>query len=56
MPRDMSDVLAREKEIRFSSRTRMNTNEAMRSAEALRIPKTTLHDKIRKYGLHGGES
>jgi NTE family protein len=31
MPQDISDVLAREKEIRFSSRTRMNTNEAMRS-------------------------
>jgi NTE family protein len=30
MPRDMSDVLAREKEIRFSSRTRFNTNEAAR--------------------------
>lgn len=30
MPRDMSDVLAREKEIRFSSRTRLNTNEAAR--------------------------
>jgi two-component system C4-dicarboxylate transport response regulator DctD len=27
-----------------------------RSAEALRIAKTTLHDKIRKYGLQGGES
>lgn len=30
MPRDMSDVLAREKEIRYSSRTRLNTNEAAR--------------------------
>ena len=30
MPRDMSDVLAREKEIRFSSRTRLNTNDAAR--------------------------
>lgn len=30
IPRDMSDVLAREKEIRFSSRTRLNTNEAAR--------------------------
>lgn len=30
LPRDMSDVLAREKEIRFSSRTRLNTNEAAR--------------------------
>ncbi len=28
MPEDMSDVLAREKEIRFSSRTRFNTDEA----------------------------
>jgi two-component system C4-dicarboxylate transport response regulator DctD len=27
-----------------------------RSAEALRIAKTTLHDKIRKYGLQGSES
>jgi two-component system C4-dicarboxylate transport response regulator DctD len=26
-----------------------------RSAKALRIPKTTLNDKIRKYGLQGGE-
>ena len=26
-----------------------------RSAESLRIAKTTLHDKIRKYGLQGGE-
>ena len=31
MPHDMSDVLAREKEIRFSSRTRLNTNEAARN-------------------------
>ena len=30
MPRDMSDVLAREKEIRYSSRTRLNTDEAAR--------------------------
>jgi NTE family protein len=30
MPRDMSDVLAREKEIRYSSRTRLNTTEAAR--------------------------
>jgi len=28
MPEDMSDVMAREKEIRFSSRTRLNTDEA----------------------------
>lgn len=28
MPEDMSDVLAREKEIRYSSRTRFNTSEA----------------------------
>jgi two-component system C4-dicarboxylate transport response regulator DctD len=27
-----------------------------RSAEALRIAKTTLHDKIKKYGLQGGEA
>ncbi|MEN9428053.1 MAG: hypothetical protein RLZZ220_2402, partial [Pseudomonadota bacterium] len=25
-----------------------------RSAEALRVAKTTLHDKIRKYGLGSG--
>jgi NTE family protein len=31
MPRDISDVLAREKEIRFSSRTRYNTNEVARN-------------------------
>lgn len=31
MPRDMSDVLAREKEIRYSSRTRLNTNEVARN-------------------------
>ena len=24
-----------------------------RAAEALAVAKTTLHDKIRKYGLHG---
>jgi NTE family protein len=28
MPEDMSDVMAREKEIRYSSRTRLNTDEA----------------------------
>jgi len=26
-----------------------------RSAEALRVAKTTLHDKIKKYGLQGSE-
>jgi NTE family protein len=31
-PRDLSDVLAREKEIRYSSRTRHNTDEAARKA------------------------
>jgi len=31
IPQDLSDVLAREKEIRFSSRTRMNTNDAARN-------------------------
>jgi NTE family protein len=31
LPRDLSDVLAREKEIRFSSRTRYNTNEVARN-------------------------
>ncbi|MFM2277935.1 MAG: hypothetical protein RLZZ444_166 [Pseudomonadota bacterium] len=51
LPRDMSDVLAREKEIRYSSRTRHNTDEAARKAryeKALkrllsRLPKE-LHD------------
>lgn len=31
MPRDMSDVLAREKEIRYSSRTRLNTDDVARN-------------------------
>jgi two-component system C4-dicarboxylate transport response regulator DctD len=30
---------------------RRNGNSLARTAEELQVPKTTLHDKIRKYGL-----
>ena len=30
---------------------RRNNSSLARTAEELQIPKTTLHDKIRKYGL-----
>jgi len=39
----------------IAAELRRNGGSLARSAEALRIPKTTLHDKIRKYGLQGGE-
>ena len=45
MPRDMSDVLAREKEIRYSSRTRLNTNEVAR-IERLEKTLRRLLDKL----------
>ncbi|MBL8453980.1 MAG: sigma-54-dependent Fis family transcriptional regulator [Zoogloea sp.] len=40
----------------IAAELRRHGGSLARSAEALRIPKTTLHDKIRKYGLQGGES
>ena len=39
----------------IAAELRRHGGSLARSAEALRIPKTTLHDKIRKYGLQGGE-
>ncbi len=39
----------------IAAELRRHGGSLARSAEALRIPKTTLHDKIRKYGLQGSE-
>lgn len=45
MPNDLSDVVQREKDIRYSSRTRLNT-DALQKLEALRLAAARLAEKL----------
>jgi two-component system C4-dicarboxylate transport response regulator DctD len=38
----------------IAAELRRNDGSLARTSEALRVAKTTLHDKIRKYGLQSG--
>ena len=50
-PRPLAETVETFERSLIAEALRRNGNSLARTAEELQVPKTTLHDKIRKYGL-----
>jgi two-component system C4-dicarboxylate transport response regulator DctD len=53
-PRPLAETVEAFERSLITEALRRNGNSLARAAEDLQVPKTTLHDKLRKYGLSGG--